>query len=67
MSKALKLTFDTEESTRTIVITNPKADVSADDCEAAMTAIAESHAFVGITDPVNAVLVETNAEEIYAF
>lgn len=67
MSKALKLTFDTDESTRTIVITNPKAEVSADDCEAAMAAIAESGAFVGITDPVKAVLVETNSEVIYEF
>ena len=66
MSKALKLTFDTEESTRTIVITNPKADVSADDCEAAMAAIVESGAF-DVTEPIKAVMVETATEVIYEY
>lgn len=65
MAKTLKLTFDTDESIRTLTISNPKEDVSRDDCEAAMAAIVESGAFDGIIGPVKAVVVESESEIIY--
>ena len=65
MSKALKLTFETEDSTKTISITNPKEDVDQDTCKAAMDTIVESGAFDGITGAVKAVMHETNSEIIY--
>ena len=67
MSKVLKLVCDTEESVKNIIITNPKEDVSSEECEAAMQAIAESGAFEGVTDPKKAVLTESNSEIIYEF
>ena len=65
MSKALKLTFDTAESTKTITITNPKEDVTQDECKDAMEAIVESGAFDGLEAPVKAVMYESDSEIIY--
>lgn len=65
MAKTLKLTFDTDESTRVIGIVNPKEDIDRDACEAAMTAIVESGAFDDVTAPVKAVIVDSNSEILY--
>ena len=65
MSKTLKLTFDTEESVKTISINNPKEDVTQDECKDAMDAIVESGAFDGITGAVKAVMHESDSEIIY--
>lgn len=65
MAKTLKLTFDTDETVRNLVITNPKEDVTRDECEAAMAAIVESGAFEGIIGPVKAVLIESDSETVY--
>lgn len=67
MSKILKLVFDTEETVKNIIITNPKEGVTSEECEAAMQEIADSGAFEGVTDPVKAVLTESNSEIIYEF
>lgn len=65
MAKTLKLTFDTDEATRTLMVTNPKADVSHDECEAAMQEIVDSGAFDGIIGAKKAVMVESTSEIIY--
>ena len=65
MSEALKLTFDTEDSTKTISITNPKSGLTQDDCKDAMDKIVESGAFEGITGAVKAVLHKSESEIIY--
>ena len=65
MSETLKLTFDTEDSTRTFSITNPKADVSQDDCKNAMDKMKDSGAFEDLKNPVKAVLYKSESEVIY--
>lgn len=65
MSKILKLSFDTDETVKTLSISNPREDITNDDAKAAMEAVVESGAFEGIIAPVKAVLYESDSTVIY--
>lgn len=65
MSKILKLSFDTDETVKTLSISNPREDITDDDAKAAMEAVVASGAFEGLIAPVKAVLYESNSTVIY--
>ena len=66
MAKTLKLIFNNDEGkTRTISISNPKANPGQEETIVAMEAIVDSGAFVDIVSVKKAVLYSSDSELVY--